>query len=88
MIDTEERAREIAEGFLDEMARPSIHEEVITTDVSEFPTCWIVGYQTRAFVETGSVSHALAGGPIIINRATGVPRFGASALPAEEQLDP
>jgi Immunity protein 35 len=88
VIEAEEKAREIAERFLDETLRPSTQEEVVTTVVREFPTCWIVGYNTRVFVETGSVSHALAGGgPIIINRATGVPRLGTSALPAEDQLD-
>lgn len=89
MIHTEDSARAIAERYLDETIRQSIEEEVVTTAVREFPTCWVVGYNTKAYLETGSLTHALAGGgPIIINRATGVPRLGTSALRAEEQLDP
>lgn len=47
-----------------------MHKEVVITSVRQYPTSWIVGYSTRAYVEAGSVSHALAGrGPIIINIA-------------------
>ena len=63
--------------------------DVVTTEVREFPTCWAVGWNNRAYVEGGEVSSALAGGgPIIVNRKTGVVRMGVSALPVEAQLDP
>jgi hypothetical protein len=88
MIDTEAQARAVAERYIADIVEPVVGEEVITTAVREFESCWVVGYNTRAYVETQAISHALAGGPIIVNRATGNLRIGSSALPAEEQLDP
>ena len=89
MISHEDEARAVAETLLDATVRVSLQEDVVTTSVREFPTCWVVGYNTRAFVETGAISHALAGGgPIIVNRKTGDARMGTSAVPAEDQLDP
>jgi Immunity protein 35 len=88
-IKTKEQAKKIAEDFLDRDVRPKLVEELVVTEVREFPTCWVAGFNTRAYVETGSTIHALAGGgPIIINRLTGKARQGTSALPAEKQLDP
>ncbi len=81
-------ARTIAEKVLDEQVRPTVGEDIVVTTVREYPACWVVGYNTRAYVETGAISHALAGGgPIIINRGTGRARLGTSALPVEDQLD-
>ncbi|MFL6106294.1 MAG: YrhB domain-containing protein [Marmoricola sp.] len=41
--------------------------EWVLTEPREHPSAWTVGYQTRAFLETGSVSHSLAGnGPLVI----------------------
>jgi hypothetical protein len=84
---TREHAAAIAEDFLDREIRPKVDQEIVLTEVREFPTCWVAGYNTRAYLETGSVSHALAGGPIIINRRTGNARIGTSAVRAEDQLD-
>lgn len=85
---TKEQAVAIAEEVLEKELRPNIGEEMALTEVREFPTCWVAGYNTRAFLQTGSMVHALAGGgPIIINRRTGCARVGTSALPAEDQLD-
>jgi len=85
---TRDEAVAIAEDVLDREVRSEIDEEIELTEVREFRTCWVVGYNTRAYLETGSVVHALAGGgPIIINRGTGHARIGTSAVPAEDQLD-
>lgn len=85
---TREQAVAIAEDMLDREVRPKVDEEIALTELREFPTCWVAGYNTRAYLETGSVIHALAGGgPIIINRRTGHARLGTSALPTEDQLD-
>lgn len=84
----EAAVRQIAETILDEQIRPNVDDDLVLTAVQEHPTCWVVGYNTRAYVETGSISHALAGGgPIIINRRTGHGRVGASGVPIEDQLD-
>jgi hypothetical protein len=87
MIETEAQARAVADRYIAEVVEPAVGEEVVSTVVREFPTCWVVGYNTRAYVETQAISHALAGGPIIVNRETGSLRIGSSAVPAEEQLD-
>lgn len=85
---TKDQAVLIAQEMLEKELQPNIGEDITLTEVREFPTCWVAGYNTRAFLETGSTVHALAGGgPIIINRQTGSARVGTSALPAEEQLD-
>src|SRR6266508_703115 len=84
-----QQARQAAEDLLDEFVRPYLDEEIVTTDVREYATCWVIGYNTRVYVETGSISHALAGGgPVIVNRRTGLARLGTSAYPVEAQLDP
>lgn len=88
MISSPHETRVIAEALLDELVRPAVDEEIVVTKVWEYPACWVVGYNTRAHVETGSMSHALVGaGPVIINRRTGKARLGSSALPIEAQLD-
>lgn len=88
-VDDREEATRIAVEFLETVVRPGVGQDMVLTEVREFPTCWAAGYNTRAYVETGSVIHALAGGgPIIVNRRSGEVRMGTSALPAEDQLDP
>jgi len=86
-VSDEASARAIGEALLEEVGT-SVAGEIVTTGVREFPTCWVVGYQSRVYLETGAFSFALVGGPIIVNRRTGTARFGASSLPAEDQLDP
>lgn len=88
MVDDQEQVRRIAERLLDEQVRPEIDDEVVISGIQEFPTCWAVGYNSREFLENGSISHALVGGPVIVNRRTGTARLGVSAKPAEDQLDP
>lgn len=88
MIETVEEASAIALAYLQQHVEPDVGEPIALTSVRSFPTCWIAGYNTSAYIETGAVSHALAGGPLIINRSSGVVRLGRSDLPAEQQLDP
>jgi hypothetical protein len=89
VIENEAAARAIAEKYLDEVVRETPgDDEIVITVVREYQTSWVVGYNTRSFVETGDHNESLAAGPIIINRVTGIPRMGTSALPAEQQLDP
>jgi len=88
MIVSADEACGVALRHLRGEVEPSIGEELATTDVREYPTCWVVGYNTRAYLETGSISHALAGGgPLIINRATGRVRMGTWNTAIEDQLD-
>ena len=89
MIRSEAEARTIAEQLLDELVRPVADQDIVTTTISAYPTCWVVGYNTRTFVETRSIMDALAGTrPVIINRETGRARLGTHEIPPEQQLDP
>lgn len=88
MIMSADEARDAALRHLRSEVEPGIGEELTTTDVREYPTCWVMGYNTRAYLETGSISHALAGGgPLIINRVTGRVRMGTWNVAIEDQLD-
>jgi hypothetical protein len=88
MIDSEAEASQIALAHLKASVEPDVGEPIAVTHVRSFPTCWVVGYNTVAYIETGAISHALAGGPVFVNRATGSVRLGRSDIPAEDQLDP
>lgn len=86
MVDRAE-AMQLAQEFIEREVQPSIAEEVILTRLREFPDVWVAGYNTRAFVETGSIRHALAGGgPILIAKKDGTIELGTSALPVEDQV--
>jgi hypothetical protein len=88
-VRSEAQALRIAERLLDEVVRPGADQDIVATTVQGYPTCWVVGYNTRAFVETRSIMVALAGGgPIIVNRETGLARLGTHEVPPEQQLDP
>jgi hypothetical protein len=88
VISSEAEAREVALRHLRSEMEPGVGEELATTDIREYPTCWVVGYNTRVYLETGSISHALAGGgPLIINRASGCVRMGNWNAAIEDQLD-
>jgi len=87
MLD-EQEARQIAEKFIRDEIQPRMREELVISELAEFPTSWVAVYNTRRFVETGSFRYALAGnGPVIINRRTGATRIGLTSQPVEEQLD-
>jgi hypothetical protein len=87
-VITEGEARRIAERDLDRRIRPDAGLDIVITGVQDFPGYWVVNYNSRAFVETGSFLDALAGNaPIIIDKATGESRFGSTAEPIEDQLE-
>jgi hypothetical protein len=87
-VASEAAALEVAEALLDEVVRPTTDDEIVVTTVQAYPTCWIVGYNTKAFVESRSIMDALPGSrPVIVNRETGRARLGTHELPPEQQLD-
>lgn len=88
MVETIDDASAVALDYLRQHVEPQVGEPISLTSVRAFPTCWVAGYNTAAYIETGTISHGLAGGPLIINRSTGAVRLGRSDLPAEDQLDP
>jgi hypothetical protein len=84
-----EAARELARRYLDQTIQPrSEHALELAPGGDEFPTCWILAYNTAEFLATREHRFALAGnGPIIVNRRTGLVRSGVSGRPLEDQLD-
>ncbi len=82
-----DEAKAIAELALDEHVRPGVAEEVVLTTLFEYPDHWVASYDTKAYSETRSVSHALAGnGPIIIDSHTRAAQIGESSRPVEVQV--
>ena len=80
-------ALHIGRNFVKENVEPGIGQPVVVTAVMEYPTCWVVGFQTKAYWETRVVRHALAGGgPLIIDKATGELTLAASAIPLGDQI--
>ena len=84
-----EEARQIVQENLDEMSRRSgldlVSAEELTRDEG---WCWVIGYNTRAFLETRSMSHALVGnGPFVVEKATGRVHQLVSGRPVEVQLE-
>lgn len=62
--------------------------EWVLTEPREHPSAWTVGYQTRAFLETGSISHSLAGnGPLVIPKSGEPPWEAWSGEPVESQIE-
>jgi Immunity protein 35 len=52
------------------------------------PWCWVFFYNSRAYLETGSFTHALTGnGPIVVEKATGVVHELVTARPVDDQLE-
>jgi hypothetical protein len=85
---SQDEAREIAETFLQTEIQPQIAEEVLITELREYPGHWVAVYNSRRFAETGQISYALAGNsPLIINKDTRSMRVGITGAPIEDQLD-
>lgn len=86
---TERDAIALVEKYLDTDVRPWIAEEVIllTSETVREKTFWVFFYNTRAFIETKSLSHALVGNcPIVISAHDGSMRELGTATPWEEQI--
>jgi hypothetical protein len=75
--------------MLDRSVRPGISEQVVIDDnsVREIGDYWVFPYNTREYLSSGSISHALTGnGPIIVSKSDGSSRFARSGIPVEDQL--
>ena len=61
-----------AQQFLDEAIRAENEAEIVISRCEELDEAWSFAYDSRAFIEFGDISSALAGnGPVI------VPKWGA-----------
>jgi hypothetical protein len=84
---TKDEARRVARTTLDiiqEMpGNADLNLMLIEPLVIEAETAWLFPFNTREYVETGNVgAMAIGVGPIVVNRATGVP-FVAPPMPTE-----
>lgn len=81
-------ARAKAEALLDQTVREEVADVVINDEATrETPTCWIFFYNTRAYLETGSIRHALAGNaPIFVLKDDPTSFFGRTDTPVEDQI--
>ena len=83
---TNDLARAIAEEMLDQTVRTEIADIVINKTL-ETDSCWVFFYNTRAYIETGSMSHALAGNaPVFVLKDDPSAWFGRTDIPLEDQL--
>ena len=82
-------AKTRAEELLDAEVRPWVDEEVVINGSATVRAelHWVFFYNTRAYFETRSMVHALAGnGPVIVSAHDGRARFASSATPWEDQV--
>lgn len=60
---------------------------MVITGEHEYETAWVFSYNTKAYVETGKIRHALVGnGPLIVPKDGSPPRFAATAHPLDDQV--
>lgn len=86
---TEDDARARAEELLDAVVRPWVDEEIAVNAPATVrtETHWVFFYNTKAYLETKSMVHALAGnGPVIVSAEDGAARLASSATPWEDQV--
>lgn len=89
-MTTEEQARAICHQQINQVDDCEKVEKVekVITDVIDLPEAWVLYYQSRAYVESGNISDALAGnGPCVISKKTGRCIVLGTALPLEAQID-
>lgn len=81
-------ARRIAEEAIARIADPSVLDIAIDdSHTLELETHWVFFYNTQRFIETGSISDALAGNaPIFVSKADGHAETGRTDIPIEDQL--
>lgn len=71
MID-EATAAGLAQAFLKGHAEETDLDRVVMGQPFELSDSYLVSYQTRRFVETGDINHALAGNlPVLVDKLTG-----------------
>jgi hypothetical protein len=88
-MTTFDEARTIAQERVDQLAGRLNMELAINDEATRDEAwCWLFFYNSRAYLETGSFSDALAGnGPILVDKESGDRRELTTARPFDEQLD-
>lgn len=88
MIDYE-KAKKIAQNRLNEDYSKKTYEVQIIEDVTiEEDFGWVFFYNTKDFITTGDVYHALGGNaPMIVTRKEGDIYFTGTAYPAKHYIE-
>jgi hypothetical protein len=88
-MTTIQEARAKVEQLLEGLsARVGIELAIDDSATRQEQWCWVFFYNSRAYLETGSFSHALTGnGPIVVEKDTGAIHELATARPVDEQLE-
>ena len=81
-------ARRVAEAYIVNMAgRIGVDLVLLEESTRECQGGWVFFYDSRQYVETGSISHALAGNaPIIVSKRTGEVSVTGTARPVEDYI--
>lgn len=88
MTSREEARGQVLDLLGDMSNRLNIELALDEAATREEPWCWVFFYNSRAYIATGTFSHALTGnGPIVVERATGRLHELTAARPLEEQLE-
>lgn len=88
MAVTLETARAIAQRIIDSWQDEQA-EPLALGYVQEFPHSWVFSYNSQAFLENGSIEHALAGdsGPIVVSKTDGSTSLAPAGVEMEEYLN-
>ena len=100
MIDFETAQRIIAERLVkmerdmnnfgsalpDHKDKPYLH--LVVTKTTEYEFGWVFAYNTREYIETNNISHALAGNaPLIVDKDDGQIYVTGTAPPFEQYIE-
>lgn len=84
---TEDDARRVATSLLSERYMDFKAGDWVLTSVEEYDTAWAFNYNSRLYVETGEVSHALAGnGALVVPKSGEDPWFAWSGADTASQV--
>lgn len=79
MAITEQDAKAIALEYARRHLASDIEIAVVESHVTDLGDAWKIPYNSRIFLETRAVSHALAGNrPVIVDKRSGEPAFKGS----------
>ena len=88
MIDSAQ-ARELVQALVDEISdRTGIDTAIDDAATQDAGWCWVFFYNSRALIETGAFSHALAGnGPFVVEKEEGRVTKLVTGRPIDKQLE-
>lgn len=84
---TEEEAREMATSLLTDRYPEFRAGEWVLTGAEEYESAWAFSYNSREYVETGELRHALAGnGALVVPKSGEDPWFAWSGADTASQI--